>query len=237
MRAGGPCSPNRRSRRRRPNTKKRSRSKDKEYLENTFYLRADPPLQPQASEAAQLPAGGGKRQRRAEETGSSGPEGAGYISLVNALNALGNEPFGGGAEAAKNKGIEFTQVATPDLSHGVFLSRLAAPGAYEWGPTGKLQLISEIPESPAVSCGGAGPACKPVGVEEVRIGGRAELTQRNAISDNGSRIVLTVGQLPQTDSHLYVRDTATQETLQLDAVHGVKKAGAGRRHVPGGEHR
>lgn len=196
-----------------------------EYLENTMYLRANPPLEPQASEAAHYQQAVENGKRRAEETGSQGPEGAGYLSLVNALNAPGGEPFGGGAEAGKNKGLEFTQVATPDLSHGVFLSRRAAPGAYEWGPTGTPKLISEIPTAPATSCGGTGPACTPVGVEEVRIGGRAERTQRNAISNNGTRILMTVGELPQAE-HLYVRDTATQETLQLDAPES--EAGAGK---------
>ncbi len=314
-----------------------------EYLENTMYLRADPPQQPQASETANYQQAVEHGRARAQETGSpQAAGGGGYISLVNELNAPGYEPFGGGAEAGENKGIEFTQVATPDLSYGVLVSRRAATGAYEWGPQGQIQLISEVPEAPAVSCsdsgalevsvekatGGtvqykftdntrtssvkyetaaigydataaevakafeeatatnpsgetlalpagslvasAGPldtsavvltvhnpavgsfsaltavetalegpnepgnkksaglrytGCKALGADEVSVGGANQGTQRNAISQDGSRIILTVGNAAgggQTQ-HLYVRDTATEATLQLD----VPAAGAG----------
>ena len=299
-----------------------------EYLENTMYLRANPPLQPQASEAANFQQALENGHERAKETGSAGP-GTGYVSLINEANAPA-VPFGGGSEAAKNKGVEFTQVATPDLSHGVFKSRLAAPGAYEWGPGGHNQLVSELPEAPAVSCGlsttlkvivekatagtvqykftvdddlkyetpainynataaevakafeeasatnglgekvtlpagafvasggplntsevvltlqnsAVGPfgaleavqtalvgtekkaklkdtGCLAVGAEEVAVGGFEENTQRNAISKDGTRIILTAG----SPSHLYVRDTTTGETLQLDHAQGITEGG------------
>jgi len=177
-----------------------------EYQEKTIYLRANPPLQPQAAEAASF--------ERALANGSlmGNP---GYLALVDEENAPGH-PFGGGFLAPHNLGLEFSKLATPDLSHVVFKSWKAAPGVYEWGPEG-IQLISLLPEGSAVSCRAA--ACKPGGPEEVQPGGVESKMLRNAISDDGTRIFFSAGE------HLYVRDTVTQETLQLDVVHGVTSPG------------
>ena len=176
----------------------------KEYQEKSIYLRANPPLEPEAAEAASF------EQALTNGTVMGNP---GYLPLVNEENAPGH-PFGGGFKIPHNLGLEFTLLATPDLSHVVFKSWKAAPGVYEWGPGEHIQLVSLLPEAGAVSCTAA--TCKPRAPEEVEPGGYEGRPLRNAISDDGSRIFLTAG----NPGRLYVRDTATQETLQLDVVQG-----------------
>ena len=110
----------------------------KEYQEKSIYLRANPPLEPEATEAANF------EQALQNGTLMANP---GYLPLVNEENAPGH-PFGGGFKIPHNLGVEFTQVATPDLSHVVFKSWKAAPGVYEWGPGEHVQLVSLLPEVP-----------------------------------------------------------------------------------------
>jgi hypothetical protein len=100
--------------------------------------------------------------------------------------------------------------ATPDLSHVVLSSEVALTTTplssdqvlYEWSagtaPSEQLQLVSVLP-------GG-----QPAGNRAFLGGGR---NARNAISDDGSRIVWTAGEGLR---HLNLRDTAKAQTLQLD---------------------
>lgn len=98
--------------------------------------------------------------------------------------------------------------ATPDLSHivvraGVALAPApAGPGLYEWAG-GKLTFISELPS-------GAPAAEAALGFSHVAA---------NAISTDGSRVVWTDS--VENAGHLYMRDTTTGQTLQLDAAQGV----------------
>lgn len=96
---------------------------------------------------------------------------------------------------------------TPDLSHVVLQSKVAltstpAPegGLYEWG-SGKLTLVSRLP-----GAGGEAASGSRFGQEEVSI--------RRAISSDGSRVFWS------TSQHLYMRDTMSEKTVQLDAVQG-----------------
>jgi DNA-binding beta-propeller fold protein YncE len=99
--------------------------------------------------------------------------------------------------------------ATPDLAHVLVSSTVpltsepAAPGSnlYEWNANApaaeQLRLVNVAP-------GGAGV------LENAGVGGRAEHIVRNAVSANGQRVFFTAG------LHLYMRDTATGETIQVD---------------------
>jgi DNA-binding beta-propeller fold protein YncE/Tol biopolymer transport system component len=177
------------------------------HQEKTIYLRDDAPLQPEAAEAASYEA--------AKHNGElMKPPNPGYLALVTKANAPGGEAFGGGIDAGTGggeyEGVEFSG-ATPDLSHAVFRSYRAAPGLYEWGPEGDVQLVS-------VLCPAAKPHC--VASEGTRVqanmGGFRGHDVRHAISNDGTRVFWTYS--INGAEQLYVRDTETQETLQLDTV-------------------
>lgn len=99
--------------------------------------------------------------------------------------------------------------ATPDLAHVVLSSSIgltAAPGdqggLYEWSalapPSERLRPVSVLPGGAQVDAGL----------------GRGGQVTRNAISSDGSRVFWT------SAGHLYLRDLARGETVQLDAVQG-----------------
>ncbi len=173
-----------------------------EAQEKTIYLRDDAPLQPTSSEEGNYNA--------AVHNGTlMSPANPGYLALVTKANAPGGVPFGGGL----SEGLEFVG-ATPDLSHVAFDSFTAAPGLYEWsGPGQPLELISVLPKA-------QGETHVEPGL--VGLGGVANKDVRHAISNDGSRVFWT------SAAHLYVRDTVTQETLQLDLPQPGAPAGGGK---------
>jgi DNA-binding beta-propeller fold protein YncE len=185
-------------------TEKQLAREGKPYQEKTFYLRADEPLAPEGGEVADFDAA----LKNGKTLGNPG-----FLALVSELNAPG-VPFGAGA-GAHNLGLEFTQAATPDLSHGVFKSWKAEPGIYEWGPESSIELVSALPEGSATSC--ARTSCRRLGARESGVGLVSGYTVRNAISTDGTRVIWTSTQhRPEREQHLFVRDTATRETVQLD---------------------
>ena len=112
------------------------------------------------------------------------------------------------------EGLEFAG-ATADLSHVVLMSpeALTANAAkdagnyrnlYEW-TGGKLQLVSVLPPPNAVAA---------TGEDEEAFLGLDDKLVRNAISSDGSRIVWEAG--VGFDRHLYLREMAKGETIQLD---------------------
>jgi hypothetical protein len=113
-------------------------------------------------------------------------------------------------------GPEFLN-GTPDLSHVLFSSTVALTpgltpdgkdGLYEWS-RGKLQFVSVLPGNNVAS--------------DYR---RETVGNGHLMSDDGSRIVWgNIG-----ESHLYVRDTVKNETVQLDAVQGGTGTGTVRAH-------
>jgi DNA-binding beta-propeller fold protein YncE len=125
-----------------------------------------------------------------------------YLPLVTEANVPPGTAFG---HAVRFLG------ATPDLSHVVVDSGVAltggtsGPGLYEWS-AGKLQFVSELPEGT--------PAGEPVlGYSHV---------SANAISSGGARVIWTDS--GEEQAHLYLRDTASGQTIQLDAaVEGVSE--------------
>lgn len=182
----------------------------KAYQEQTIYLRADAPeelLEPQPSEAEDY-------EKATNDGKEMTPNNAGFLALVSELNAPGKAPFGGTAK----QGLEFSTAATPDLSHVAFYSYRAAPGIYEWGPAGScppheedklctgedVQPVSVLPE---------GTVLPP---DEARVGGSVGRDVRHAISNDGALVFWST--TSENHQHLYVRDTVTRETLQLDAV-------------------
>lgn len=181
--------------------------------EKTIYLRNDAPLLPEAGEREDYEA--------ATQNGTT-MKNPGYLAVVteaNALGVLGGEKqgeaqFAGGVQA----GIAL-MAATPDLSHGVFKSYRASPGLYEWGPNPKaklkpnpllpnplLQLVSVLPKNEK----GEEPRASPNAV----LGDQPTL--RHSISNSGERVFWSLPSGGETN--LFVRDTKTHETLQLDAV-------------------
>jgi DNA-binding beta-propeller fold protein YncE len=129
-----------------------------------------------------------------------------FQPLVTAANDETGTPFGGK--------LEF-EGATADVKHVVFSSKevpllagAAGSGLYEWGADAPLKLISVLPGS------GHTPATEPaLGYEGFDV--------RGAISQDGSRFFWTnEGEL----GPLYMRDTAKEETIQINAAQGVKEA-------------
>jgi DNA-binding beta-propeller fold protein YncE len=159
-----------------------------ETKQKTLYLRADSPLAPEASGAASF--------EKALDNGTASGN-AGYLALVNDANANGtfaSPEFGGGF----TEGLEF-KGATPDLSHVVFSSGSDSRGLYEWaGASQPLRPVSVLPG------GGSEPGAA--------LGLFAERDTNHAISSDGSRVIWS-----STSRHLYMRDTVTKETVQLDA--------------------
>lgn len=129
-----------------------------------------------------------------------------YRPLLTAANVpLGTE-FGG--SQARSFGPVDVVGATPDLRHVLMRTEELAltpvsvtDGLYEWSG-GRLQLVDLLPEGE-----GGGPV-------EGLLGHHNEDVQ-HAVSDDGSRVFWEgIG----GEHHLYLRDTAKEQTLKLDAV-------------------
>ena len=148
-----------------------------------------------------------------------------YEPLVTGVEGASNVPAGtrfGGTPEEKGGEVIFVG-ATPDASHVVLesgppLTSLAvedaAKGELYEGAGGELQLVSVLP----------GPEGKPA-EGELHLGGRDSdqpyaSAARNAVSGDGSRIVWEDESHSGGERHLYVRDTVSGRTVQLDAVQG-----------------
>ncbi len=110
--------------------------------------------------------------------------------------------------------------ATPDLSNVVLGSPVAltstpAPegGLYEWA-AGQQQLVSVLP----------GPGEQPAKGPQLGGDGDAGQDVRHAISNNGTRIVWAGGQ--GREEHLYMRDMARGETVEVDGLQGGSNSGS-----------
>jgi DNA-binding beta-propeller fold protein YncE len=185
--------------------------------ESTIYLRHDAPLTPEASseETKEEQQEDEENYKRAEKDGVEMDEkegatakNAGFLALVTKMNQPGTEPFG---EELDGFGI-VPQGATPDLSHVVFQSYKAAPGLYEWGGAQRekeVQLVSALPGTgervPTKFAGLGGEQGDPQSADA-----------RHAISSDGSLVFWTDS--GNNELHLFVRDTKTRETLQLDKL-------------------
>ncbi len=137
----------------------------------------------------------------------------GYLALVTPESDTAGTKFG--------QKLEFVD-ATSDLSHVVLSSQVSliagqAAGLYEWQAGAPLLPVSVLPDG--------APALEPeLGAENHNV--------RGAVSGDGTRIVWTgesevqAGEETETVRHLYLRDTAKQQTVQVDAaVPGVQEPG------------
>jgi hypothetical protein len=127
-----------------------------------------------------------------------------YVPVVSEANVAPGVKYGGR--------LRFLD-ATSDLSHVVLVSSVAleghssAPGLYEWS-AGKLVLASVLPSGEPVR-------------GEVELG--YSHTIATALSSDGQRVIWTSPN-PEAEAHLghlYLRDMARGETIQLDAAQGV----------------
>jgi hypothetical protein len=182
-----------------------------ETQDKTIYLRSQQPIpgaeefspvQPSGSESATYE----KAESNAAEGASLSP---GYVALVTALNppsGSGTE-FGGGLK----EGVEFVS-ANANLSDAVLKSWKGERGLYEWTGVGQpLKKVSILPETGSL-----------VEPEHAFLGGPLSGDSRNAISSNGARVVWTTNDASAlSGDDLFVRDTVTGETLQLDTFQGV----------------
>ncbi len=125
-----------------------------------------------------------------------------YLPLVTEANTAPGTEFGGK--------LHFV-AATPDLDHAVISSTGpltgagSAAGLYEWAAGGALQFVSVLPD---------GAAASPVELGFYHVAA-------HAISNDGSRIIWTKKEESTAAGHLYMRDTVTDQTIQLDAAQGV----------------
>jgi DNA-binding beta-propeller fold protein YncE len=153
-----------------------------------------------------------------------------FTPLVYPGNVPPGTKFGGQEKQPEEFGfVVWFATGTPDLSHLILTSpsvlttpSFAAGGhesLYEWAG-GSLGLVSLIPAAPTGVCGGAGPACSPAAAKGfTSLVGNQGRQMRHAISTDGSRVIFTAG------GHLFLRDMARRETVQLDALQ--ERAGGG----------
>jgi hypothetical protein len=140
------------------------------------------------------------------------------------------DPFGGGCPFPTTTCGPFFLGASPDGAHAVIESLVAltetpisGPALYEWSadasPAQQLQLLSLLPGSSTQT------------VEEPFLGGSAGTNLRGAISADGSRVFFyeaQKGSNTKDSKRLFLRDTATEETLQLDAGEGCGACESGK---------
>jgi hypothetical protein len=183
-----------------------------ETLQKSIYLRADAPLSPEASEKVSF-------ETALTNGGKNGN--AGFLALVNNTNANifveggGSAEFGGESEV---EGLEF-EGANANLSDVVFGTLSDDQGLYEWTGVGNaLERVSILPN------GKNEPNAK-LGL--LTTSASEGLETQDAISSDGTRVIWTSA----APKHLYVRDTATEKTLQLDTfqTEALEKAEAERK--------
>lgn len=143
--------------------------------------------------------------------------GAGYTPLMTPESDTAGTHFGGH--------LEFL-VATPDLKHVIFESSVAlnsdepSGGLFEWESGQPVRLVSVLPSGePAPDETTQAPA----------LGNAEALNVAHAISGDGNRVIFTAG----AGKHLYVRDVARKETIEINAPqgHGGTERGPGGNSV------
>ncbi len=177
--------------------------------EKTLYFRDDPGLAPEQDETAAYTAAQANQPFLAP----------GYAPLVTPAQVTSET--GPGEKTRFGGRLDFVD-ATPDLAHVIFEASVsllsgAAPGLYEAEAGGGFQLVSVLPNGQPSGNGEVG--------EEPELGDEGT-NVRGAISDDGSRVVFSGDGIEEpyevAEYHrLYMRDTRTGQTLQLNAAQGV----------------
>lgn len=203
------------------------------HQEKSIYLRENAPIVPGPAQASSYEHAKQDGELLAAERGEA-TAAPGYLPLVTAANVLPGTKFGGVQTGAHLVGNQMNvQTATPDLSHVVLFSSaglvepLPSSGEgqlYEWSADGSpsggsLQLVSVLPS------GAPEEAAPPeLGYGRTAILPKFGSNFRHAISDDGSRVIWTSEEAAEQSfgglGHLYLRDTARQETVQLDLPEG-----------------
>lgn len=174
-------------------------SAERGHQEKTLYLRDDAPIEPDDAEQADYTAAA------ADGTLQDAP---GYLALVSGLDTASGTEFG--------QQLRFAG-ATADLSHVVISSQVALTAGfampasgenlYEWAGPGSLEPINVLPGSEGAPASDARlGANDSAGSDDVE----------HAISDNGARVFWSAK--AAGGEHLYMRDTVSRETIQLDVV-------------------
>jgi DNA-binding beta-propeller fold protein YncE len=176
--------------------------------EKTLYVRDDPSLSPEPGEATAYQAA------RANQ-GFLAP---GYAPLVTPAQVTSETQPG---EKTRFGGRLTFVDGTPDLAHvvfeaGVSLLSGSAAGLYESDTGGGFQLVSVLPNGQAAGGGEVG---------EEPVLGDESTNVRGAISNDGSRVIFSGAGIEEpyeiAEYHrLYLHDTQTGQTLQLNAAQG-----------------
>ncbi len=177
--------------------------------EKTLYVRDDPSLSPESGETTTYEAA------RANQ-GFLAP---GYAPLVTPAQVTSETKPG---EKTRFGGQLAFVDATADLAHVIFEAGVpllsgAAAGLYESETGGGFQLVSVLPNGTPAGSGEVG--------EEPQLGDEST-NVRGAISTDGSRVIFSGAGIEEpyevAEYHgLYMHDTQTGQTLQLNAAQGV----------------
>ncbi|HEX3433889.1 MAG TPA: NHL repeat-containing protein [Solirubrobacteraceae bacterium] len=185
----------------------------------------EPALSPQASERAPY-------RRDLNDVACRITEAKCYTPLVTAKDGFadvsGNDPFGGQSTGPlAGVGAVVGVGAAPDLNHVIVQSEVSllgpeSHGVYEWSTarpaSERLQLVSLLPGNLPV------PPQFKSSFGDVR---RSVQNARHAISDDGSLVVWSTEPSGSLPGHLYLRDTALGQTLQLAKLKEGEEIGTG----------
>ncbi len=150
-----------------------------------------PPLAPGATEKTMY----------VRKTAGSEPD---YVPLVTPEADTAGTQFGGH--------VEFLD-ATPDLKHVIFESSVAlnsgetSGGLFEWESGQPVRLVSILPN---------GDPAPDETTQAPTLGNAGNLNVDHAVSDDGDRVIFTTGD----EKHLYLRDVARNETIEINAPQG-----------------
>ncbi len=177
--------------------------------EKTMYVRDDPGLAPVGDEAGAY----------AAAEANSGFLAPGFAPLVTPAQVTAETQPGEKSRFGSKLGFVD---ATPDLAHAIFESAVpllagSAAGLYEAQTGGAFALVSVLPDGM--------PAGDPEARDEPQLG-YENTNVRGAISADGSRVFFYSAGVEENSEvgeyhRLYMRDTATGETLQVNAAQGV----------------
>ncbi len=177
--------------------------------EKTLYVRDEPAIAPEDREA----------KAYAAAQANSGFLAPGFAPLLTPSGVTAETE--GGERSRFGSTLGFVD-ATPDLAHVIFESGVpllagSAAGLYEAEPGAGFQLVSVLPNG------------TPAGNAELRDEpqlGYENTNVRGAISSDGGRVLFYSAGLEENSENgeyhrLYMRDTATGETVQVNAAQGV----------------
>ena len=177
--------------------------------EKTLYVRDDPALAPDGAEAKAYAAAQANR-------GFLAP---GFAPLVTSAEVTAETQPGEKSRFGSKLGFVD---ATPDLAHVIFESGVpllagSAAGLYEAETGGAFALVSVLPDGM--------PAGDPEVRDEPQLG-YENTNVRGAVSADGSRVFFYSAGVEENSEvgeyhRLYMRDTATGETVQVNAAQGV----------------